>query len=244
MGLAEDRRAGSLGAPAPEAAPDCAGCGAPLTGRFCSGCGQRRFEGRHTLRGMTVDAVVRFLQLDRGFLHTAHRLTVSPGATVREYLRGRTAPHTHPFLFLLLSFAGFALAAAWLGGATGGGSDRYLTALAVPFVAAASRLLFPRTPLNYAEHLILVTYLVGHMALMLAVLHLAVPILVRLPSDGMLLAFALGSVLLAIGHFVRGYAEFFEGRPVSGAARGLLALAGGFGAWFALLVLLLRVIRT
>jgi hypothetical protein len=221
--------------------PACVNCGAARAGPYCTHCGQREIHRPHTLRSMIGGVVDRMLNLDRGIVHTAFRLTAAPGDVVREYLAGRTVPYTHPFGYLLLAFAAFAVAARLLGGAqTGAGSDiRFFTLLLVPFVAAVSWLLFRRTGLTFAEHLILDMYLFGHVALLLALMHVAVP----LASGTALSVLVTGALAAGFGYFVWGYSRVFRTRPLLAAIGGIAALAGGTVLWGAAVAALVRVLR-
>ena len=236
-GSAADARVATRVAPH---APRCVSCGAERTGPYCAQCGQRELRGRHTLRSMAAAFPGRVLDLDRGLLHTVHGLTVRPGTVVRDYLAGRTVPYTNPVAYMLLCFAAFAITANVFGGATGTENDRVLTAFIVPFVAAVSRLLFWRTRLNYAEHLVLVLYLVGHVALILAVLQAVVSLALHgepgTVASGILLV-ALG---IPIAYYGWAFSRVFPSRPWLAAAGGLAALAGGAALWLLAIVALVR----
>jgi len=225
--------------------PRCASCGAARTGPYCAQCGQRELRGRHTLRGMAAAFLGRVLDLDHGLLHTVHGLTVRPGTVVRDYLAGRTVPYTNPAAYLLICFAAFAIAARVFGGATGSEDDRALAALVVPFIAAASRLLFWRTRLNYAEHLVLVLYLLGHVALILAVLQAVLsPALRGDPGTVMSGIVVFGALGIGIAYYGWAFSRIFPARPWLAAAGGLAALAGGAALWLYAVIALLRALRS
>src|SRR5690606_6820249 len=236
-----DASAGTRAAPH---GPRCLSCGAARTGPYCAQCGQRELRGRHTLRGMAAAFLGRVLDLDHGLLHTVHQLTVRPGTVVRDYLAGRTVPYTNPVAYLLLCFAAFAITARVFGGATGSEDDRALTALVVPFIAAVSRVLFWRTRLNYAEHLVLVLYLLGHVALILAVLQaVLLPAVRGGPGTVVSGIVVFGALGIAIAYFGWAFSRIFPARPWLAAAGGLAALAAGAVLWAFVLISLLRELR-
>lgn len=200
--------------------------------------------GRPTLVGMIAGGLGRLFNLERGFLHTAIRLTAAPGRTVREYLDGRTTPYVHPVGYLLVSFALFVVLATWLAFFTGGGGNGAFTGVTVAlFVAGASRLLFWRSGLNYAEHLILAMYLLGHIALAWSVLLVPMSIAFALGGQRPVLPLMLASLAGGIGYFVWGYSRFFHRRPALGAAGGLAVLLAGCALWLTALVLGLNALR-
>jgi len=226
-------------------APRCVNCGALRTGPYCAQCGQREQLGRHTLRGMAAAFLGRVLDLDRGFLHTVHGLTVRPGTAVRDYLAGRTVPYTNPVAYLLIGLTAFAVSVSVLGGTTGGDADRALNALSVPLIAAVSRLLLWRTRLNYAEHLVLWLYLIGHVALIVAVLQAVLSLAVPATPG----TIAAGIVMLVLGGIPFTYcgwacSRVFPSRPWRAAAGGLVALAVGVALWLVALVVIVRVVRS
>ena len=174
----------------------CASCGAPAPGPFCPECGQPERPARLRVRDVAQRLVGDALDLERGILHTAVELFRGPGALLRDYLRGRTVPFTNPVKYFLLALSLVQLAALWSGATAdfaagfagdpadgpGGAApgalaartaellDRFfplLAAPAVPVLAAAQRLLFRRSGLNYAEQLVVALFLAGQQLLLL-----------------------------------------------------------------------------
>lgn len=222
--------------------PRCAACDALLVGPYCAACGQRVLEHRHTLRGFAAGAASRLLNLERGLVHTLVRLTVAPGQVVHDYLGGRTNVYIHPLAYLLLTFAAFGLTARALGGELGGDENRWFTALLVFFVAGAGRLVFWRSGLIYAEHLVLAIYLVSHSVFLLTVGML--PAHVALVSG--LQAFVgpvVGIWLAAVGAWLLwSYARVFDRRPLASAVGGLVAVVAGGALWLVAIVGIVRLL--
>ena len=217
----------------------CQTCGAPCNGRFCAQCGQREFKGRHTLRRFVAGALQRTVG-EEGALHTARQLTVRPGRVIRDYLAGRTIRYVHPATYLLLGVAFFALVLGVVGGPTGAGeTERLFTLLVIPFVVVASRMVFWRGPFNFAEHLIVVLYLAGHVLVILAATYGVVLLVPRSFAGSAALAwFAIGA-----GYFVWGYSRIFEERPIRAAGAALAALSIGILVWLAFTLILVTLLR-
>ena len=205
----------------------CATCGAACADRFCGKCGQRQSIGRHTLRGLAAAAARRSVG-EEGAFHTMKLLSTRPGQVIRDYVAGRTVRYVHPAAYLLLTVAVFAVVARALGGATGAGeSDRLFTLLIIPFVAAASRLLFWRDGYNYAEHLIAAIYLAAHAVLILVVFLVIGFVL----PQGMVGAVGALAVLSSMVYFTWGYSQVFAAHARSAAARAIVALLLGAVLW-------------
>lgn len=90
----------------------CAGCGAPLAGRYCSACGQDSLPAETAWRSWVE-------QLQR-VLRTLRALVIEPGRLAEEHLRGARGRFVPPFtlfvnavaIFFLFSLAtGFSLKA-------------------------------------------------------------------------------------------------------------------------------------
>lgn len=216
----------------------CISCGAERMGPYCSRCGQREMRGRHTLRGMATGVLARILNLESGFIHTAVGLTVRPGTVISDFIAGRTRPYTNPVAYLVVAFAAFALMNGVLGGGTGGGDNRVFAALLIPFIAAASRVIFLRGRLNYAEHLILVMYLFAHVVLGLAAAHLLIPF----ASDVVLRRMGVAVAVAAAALIAWSYSRIFT-RRIPAAIGGLAAVAAGAALWMFALIRILNLLR-
>lgn len=164
----------------------CPSCDARMTREFCAECGQRAPRGRHTLRSIAAHLVADSVNLDRGLLFTFLELFRAPGAMMRRYLRGGTVSYTNPAKYFLVVGAVTTLAYVQSGiaeqvansvaegmraGTNGEVHPRagavldilssyftLLLAFTLPTTALASRWVFRRAGLNYAEHLIFNTY--------------------------------------------------------------------------------------
>lgn len=166
----------------------CTHCGNDQVAAYCAACGQRVRPGRLALRSSVGHAVSEFLGVERGLLRTAIDLTLRPGRVAGEYLAGRTRPYMNPIRYFLLmvtlaqlvviafgvveQFARGAISARGEGDAESVASSigEYWVvfgALMVPIFAFFARALF-RGGRNYAEHLALQFFFIGHAALILS----------------------------------------------------------------------------
>jgi hypothetical protein len=225
-------------APPQSTATACATCGAVHQGDFCNVCGQRAVRERFTVRGIVTHLATDAFDLNRGLLFTAVALFRRPGEVVREYVSGATVRYTNPVKYLvvcvaLVVFASIQLGATGelAGGFTEGyGADkarqatellnRYMNvimAVAVPFMAAASRLLFRRAGLNFAEHLIFNLYVYAQQSL----LFLPFAPLWGLRTPGLKALPVLAYCLAMLVYYAWAATSFFGGRRVPGVLRAL-----------------------
>jgi hypothetical protein len=96
--------------------PTCLNCGAPLSATYCGECGQSHRRTRLDARGILEDLVDLLFNLDSSFWTTVRRLSVAPGQTALEYVRGRRRRYLNPLKYYLLAIAAqFALLELVLG---------------------------------------------------------------------------------------------------------------------------------
>jgi hypothetical protein len=204
----------------------CPSCGAKRVGPYCAECGQRFLDGRHSLANLAGGVVERLASLEHGLVHTLVRLAADPGVVIRDYLAGRTIMYVHPFAYMIVGFGVFALAWDWMGG-VGGDMERWLLGVLVVFLAAASRLVFWRAGMNYAEHLILNMFLYAQAVLFLTA---GMVIAGTLPA---VTRRAAGIVVLAgvCGYLMWAYSRVFRRRRLLSALGGLVVLLGGTAVW-------------
>ena len=204
----------------------CPSCGAKRVGPYCTECGQRFLNGRHSLANLAGGIVERLASLEHGLVHTLVRLVVDPGVVIGDYLAGRTVMYVHPFAYLIVGFGVFALTWSWMGGG-GGDMERWLLGALVLFLAAASRLVFWRAGMNYAEHLILNMFLYAQAVLFLTagmVITGALPAVTRRVASIVVLAGVCGYLMWA-------YSRVFRRQRLLSALGGLVVLIGGTVAW-------------
>jgi hypothetical protein len=214
----------------------CAACGAPLAGSFCAACGQRALDQRHTIRSLVGGAFRRLFDAESGLTHTLIQLAVNPGRVVRDYLAGRTIIYTHPVAYVIVAFAVFVVAFRWSGGMGGGGFERLSSGTIPLFLAVASRIVFWRAGLNYAEHLIVNMFLFAQVVLIVTG---ALVLGYVVPESGQLMVVG-GALAVACAYVIWSYTRVFSQRPGLAAAGGLLVLVLGVSLWGGALVMVIR----
>ncbi|HJY64042.1 MAG TPA: GNAT family N-acetyltransferase [Ignavibacteria bacterium] len=159
----------------------CLNCGAIIEQKFCPNCGQKKSTGRYTIRHILNDFFHSFTHIDSGILYLIKEQLLRPGIVVKEYIAGKRKKYFSPFQYMILGAAivtfftvNLDLGTGLFGelSVKGDNADvviRNLTAfiyryiniilmLTVPLIAVYSRLLFRKSGYNYAEHLVLNTF--------------------------------------------------------------------------------------
>lgn len=186
----------------------CKNCGADLNGPYCSQCGQKRIDGRITVKDMISQLFLTLTNVERGFLYTTRQLFVAPGKAIREYLSGATRKYYHPLRFFFIWMGAVVIIGLWLGFYDAqnenmsqwnfGPQDpdtiarqkkimewtkKFLNIIPlflIPFQSLISKRLFRKSGFNYAENLVINTFLYGQLALIgliPLILYMAIPVL-------------------------------------------------------------------
>ncbi|HRK81067.1 MAG TPA: DUF3667 domain-containing protein [Saprospiraceae bacterium] len=165
---------------------ECKTCAAPLSGVYCSQCGQRLITRRITLRALFSELISLITNTDRGLLHTFWMLLKNPGKVVHDYIGGSTVQYASPLRYTLVGTALVTIVFIGMGvydrqmaemdsmmhqGHTPEAEMatnqiyalmrqyyQLISILFIPIFAWITRLLFRKSRLNYAEHLVTNAY--------------------------------------------------------------------------------------
>jgi len=201
----------------------CLNCGAIPSGQFCQSCGQRAGLQPFTFRLLLQQVPKTVFDVDRGLWHTLKGLLLHPGEVINGYLEGRRIRYTNPFtlvllfsginavLFPLLDFSGIARdvpGTQQVGSMTRLSFQYYslLLLLLLPLASVCSRWVFAARGRNYAEHLIVNTYLTAEQAAFTACTFPLLAVLNHTPWFG---AAYQGTLPLGLLYAVFGYVDVF-----------------------------------
>lgn len=166
----------------------CKNCGNILTGKYCSNCSQKADTHRFTLKHALHDFFHSFTHIDRGILFLIKELFTRPGYASKEYIEGKRKKYFNPFQYLFLAVA----AATFLSvnyhlmgpkadlNSVGTGINTFglqynafiykyfnvIQLVSVPVIALFSWLFYKKSGYNYAENLVLNTFLGAQRTLM------------------------------------------------------------------------------
>jgi len=214
----------------------CANCNAAITGgqNYCPLCGQKTPTPRLTVHEIGMEFIHALAHVDRSALSLIWQLIIRPGVVAHDYVTGKRKRYFGPFAFLVVTVA-FTSAVIALSGFQAVTSDapnglasflqhhiNLLFFVDVPLLAAICRLVGIREPFNFAEYLVLSSYLAGLHTLFYA--FVVIPVWYVLRADPELLT-RLFYVSLAFGplYVAYGMYQFLPGRRFSSAIKGLVA---------------------
>ncbi len=157
----------------------CLNCSHLFDGKFCNECGQKAATHRFTMREWLHEIPHSLFHVDGGFFHTFKNLCLRPGNMIREYLGGRRRDYFSPFLYALIMCGVFVVVSHLFADETRvkieitdiKSADEYLQvnyykAIVILMILPAtvsSFLVFRNSAYNFAEHLVLNTFITAQM---------------------------------------------------------------------------------
>ena len=162
----------------------CKNCNTQFEGKFCNNCGQAAATHKLNFHYFLHDIANSFIQLDKGILYTSKQLFTRPGASIREFIQGKRVKHIKPISLVIILAAIYGLLYQYfeinifltenddslkvddiklLKKLNDWVANNYgITSLiSIPFYALGSFISFKKQGFNFAEHLVLNTFLSG-----------------------------------------------------------------------------------
>ena len=165
----------------------CKNCANIFEGKYCNECGQKVIDGRFTVKRFFLDLFQIITNVESGLWHTVRMLFIDPAKVIRNYTSGITRPYYPPLRFLIIWTSLTAIISISSGIYDVSQTDihnffnpnsdeeallrqqvvteqmkkfmNFIPLVIIPFVAFFSYRFFRKRDLNYAEHLIAITYM-------------------------------------------------------------------------------------
>lgn len=168
----------------------CKNCGTPLAGSICYECGQKVIKERWSVSDFCIQFIAQITNIEKGFTYTIISMFKNPGKVLTDYWTGCTIPYYNPLRFALILIAINLLVSFTLGinemlaasmsdmnavenidpGHYEEASDTFnqwlnvLVLLLIPIRGLITWVLFRKKGHNYAEHLIMNSFIMGQQA--------------------------------------------------------------------------------
>lgn len=204
----------------------CLNCSTEFDNNYCPSCGQKASTHRFSLRYvMSSEIIIGAFMVNKGFLFTLKELFTRPGHSIREYLLGKRSKYFNAFSLLILLIAisyfvneysdiklGDLLDAASKDFTASfeefmANNPRLVYLINIPLMAITSFLFFRKSKINFAENIVLNTYVSSA----LLVLSLPFTLLTVFYSDIETLSFFLSATSFAsFGYSMWVYYQFFS----------------------------------
>jgi Protein of unknown function (DUF3667) len=159
-----------------ESRKECKNCHTFFEGNYCNNCGQEGDEKRFKLSNITETFIHGFYHVHGGLLFTMKELFIRPGEMLRGYISGKRVVYLNPFTYLVLVCLVGGFVYKWSGipehvneillasGETIKFTAKHLSyrvLLTIPTYALMSSFVYKSFNYNYAEHLIISTFLMS-----------------------------------------------------------------------------------
>jgi Protein of unknown function (DUF3667) len=158
----------------------CLNCDNNFEGAFCNLCGQKAATHRFTMHEWLHEIPHSILHVDSGFFLTMKTLFLRPGNAVREFLQGKRKLLFSPFLYVLILCGIFVVVKSLfvkdlkpIDFADAGKlietiSEQYYKIFVIASIiplTIASYLVYFKSKYNFAEHLVLNSYLIAQLVI-------------------------------------------------------------------------------
>jgi hypothetical protein len=236
----------------------CKNCARWFEGQYCYNCGQCASTSRIMTRTILQDTLFSVVQINRGFFFTAKELCLRPGKAILRYLEGKRItyypPHKYLFFigavtsFLTSRYHSFSKEFMIIDSFSGDTlaflseffkyADLYITlvnVIAIPAFALFSFLLFSQSGHNYAENLVLNTYITSQQ-LLLFIGWLPFTRVISMQIHWLIGLY----VLLTLGYNFWVYLQFFRVYTVASFLRVIAAMGLAYLGQFLLNLLFFR----
>ena len=208
----------------------CKNCGHNFEGNFCNNCSQTADTQKINFQFLRKNVQkMLFKYSDNRILYTSQQLFFRPGNTIREYIEGKRVKHFEPFAFLVtfatlygVLYHYFKINLFYENSVSSNAFEKITpdminewlathfslaTCLLLPIYTLGSFIAFRKQGYNFAEHLVLNTFLAGQRIL----LRIATfPILVVFNGTVYIQPISRVFILFDIILMVWGYSQFFN----------------------------------
>lgn len=154
----------------------CKNCHTLFEGNYCNNCGQEGDEKRFKLSTIAETFIHGFYHVHGGLLFTMKELFIRPGEMLRGYISGKRVVYLNPFTYLVLVCLVGGFVYKWSGvpqhineillvsGETIKFTAKHLSyrvLLMIPTYALMSSIIYKSFNYNFAEHLIISTFVMS-----------------------------------------------------------------------------------
>lgn len=208
----------------------CKNCGKEIQVKYCSYCGQEVIKERLSIGELTRKFFETITHAELGILRLIKELCIKPGVVSREYINGKRKKYFSPIKYLIIVVS---ISAIMVVNFEGYGIDyepafsegskiddlveqkyinhkyyKYLLFLSIPLAALVTRIVFRRSGNNYAEDLVLNTYVLSQVVLFHTII--VTPLLIFSSSldDWIILIYLNLSAL----YIIFAYMQFYKGK--------------------------------
>ena len=162
----------------------CKNCHTLFDGNYCSNCGQKGDEKRIKLSSLMSTFLNGFYHLHSGVLFTTKELFLQPGEMLRGYISGKRVDYLNPFKYLVL----VSLVGGLVYQSSGipnhineimlaseetikftGKHFSYRMLLTIPTYAIMSSIIYKSFKYNFAEHLVISTFLISQSMIIMVI---------------------------------------------------------------------------
>ena len=169
----------------------CISCGFEHSERYCPKCGEISIRRKITFDAVLGESFSTFLNMDKGYLYNLRGLTFSPQSFIQEYLSGRRKGIFNPISYLVISISLYLILenifpvaetpvstetikdttifkVGYEAGTIITDYFKFFWVVSIFLLALPSAFIYGKK--NYAEHVTIASFIIGHATLLVAFL--------------------------------------------------------------------------
>jgi hypothetical protein len=236
---------------------ECNNCNTVFEGNYCNNCGQKAGVERFTLKHLPGEFLHGFFHVHGGLIFTIKELFIRPGVTLRGYISGKRVDYFNPFTFLVLISLVGGFLYKWSGvpehlndiflasGDTIRFTSKYFSyrmLLTIPAYALMCSIIYRSFKYNFAEHLIVNTFLISQSIVVMAV-WLLIVIMVKPGSMVFEILYISAFSSLILYQVVVFFRLFNNGKTFLRWIKAATTVLVGFGLSFVLMNFLVKIVH-
>jgi len=221
----------------------CKNCGLEAGDKYCSHCGQLTSTSRISVKEMLWNFWDIFTHAEHGILKAIYELTIKPAHIAQEYIAGKRKKYFSPIKYLvvvvslsailILNYSSFGLPFEPSFPGDSNIDDiveqdyfnhknyKIQLFLSIPLASLISFLVFRKSGFNFAENLVLNTYLLAHVIIFHTILITPSIILASPSVDQWIIVFYLS---ISIIYASLAYIMFFKGKKYINFLKALITV--------------------
>jgi hypothetical protein len=235
----------------------CKNCNTTFEGNYCNNCGQSKDEKRFKLSNLLSTFVHGFYHVHGGILFTTKELFIQPAIMLRGYISGKRVDYVNPFTYLVLVclLGGFLYKTAGIPTHISdiilasretikftGKHLSYRILLTIPVYAIMSSIIYKSYKYNYAEHLIMNTFLMCQSVIIMMVFML-ISSVIKLGHEGFKVIYYSCIITFLIYQIIVFYNLFNKGSAIVKGIKSFVTVVTGLGLSFILMNYLIHYIE-
>lgn len=227
----------------------CKNCNTTFEGNYCNNCGQSKGEKRFKLSNLLSTFVHGFYHVHGGIFFTTKELFIQPATMLRGYISGKRVEYVNPFTYLVLVclIGGFLYQTAEIPKHISdiilassetikftGKHLSYRILLTIPLYAIMSSIIYKSFKYNFAEHLIINTFLMCQ-TMIIIIVFMIIGSILKPGHEGFIVIYYTCLIISIIYQIIVFFNLYNKGSAIVKVIKSFVTVVTGLGSSFILM---------